>query len=336
MTDLLLPRGSLRRFREQIGERYSNLYDYQFKDSDRVVIVGDYSCDRYWDYEEKGIYPVPMLMIFDGQTKRNEYSDVYNRVLKTHLPYIEVMNPAGTITSKAYECIDYCFKNNIRALKVDGEEDLLTLAVIAQIDIMNVCHDYYVVFGIPDEGVEIVRVNPEVQYHVIDILNSMRRSDYTEHGNKIAVAGTFTYIHDGHRALLRKAIELCEDDKILSLGLTTNDFMYKTRLGGVDYQLRVIELRKFFESEGFDRYSIRPIHQSEVSFGKSDIRTLVCSTETIDNAYKLNRFQTQCTTNGIPDPPLEIVEVPLVLNDKGEKISASKILGYRKMKEVKE
>ena len=176
---------------------------------------------------------------------------------------------------------------------------MLTIPAILQLDTIT---DYplqngYVVFGVPDVGVEVVRIDEAIP-HALDLLYSMRRTDNLD--GDVDVAGTFNCIHDGHKELLRTAIKLCEEKKYLSVGLTSDEFMMKTRTNGRKYQDRFDGLVNFFKSEGFDRYSIYPIHQNKVCFGCS-CSTLVCSTETLNNAYELNEYQRRCTTNDRPD-----------------------------------
>lgn len=312
-----LPRGSLDRFREQIGKRYRNLVNAGLSPDDWVVAVGDYtSMELYKLHGMDPKYPKPMVCIIDGKTKRNDFSAMHQFILDNQMPYVMVKNPKGYITWLADDMVNYVLHYGVADGKhinilVNGEEDLLTLSVIRHAHAGT-----KVIFGIPDEGVEVVEVTEEVKEHIKDLYDSMRK-DEDQLNCDVAVAGTFACIHDGHKALLRTAISLGNH---LVIGLTSDEFMIQTRKGELpDFDARRDALGEFMDSEGFYDYEVYPLHRETVY---TECRTLVCSEETLENAYKMNRL------NG---GTLEIVVVPIVKDENGEKISASRMLGYEKV-----
>src|SRR5659263_133904 len=66
---------------------------------------------------------------------------------------------------------------------------------------------------------------------------------------RVAVGGTFDPLHDGHKALLMKAVELGRDGELL-IGLTS-DKMAKNKNHKVDdYRSRYNEVMKFINDNG--------------------------------------------------------------------------------------
>lgn len=132
-----------------------------------------------------------------------------------------------------------------------------------------------------------------------------------------AVAGTFDVLHEGHKALLRRAFEV--GDRVL-VGITSDRMASSGRDVSVPLEVRSAELRRFLDSLG--RYELFVIDDI---YGPADIMdgadVLVVSVETLANGKTLNDDR---AARGVP--PLELSVVPLVDADDGSKISASAIL----------
>jgi hypothetical protein len=105
------------------------------------------------------------LYIYDEKTKRT-FSE------KTKTPVEQVVlvkNPAGTLTDESLEVIKKALESETSvAIKVEGEEDLLTLPVILYAPLNSL-----VVYGQPDEGVVLVRVTNERKKFVENIIRKM-------------------------------------------------------------------------------------------------------------------------------------------------------------------
>jgi len=105
------------------------------------------------------------LYIYDEKTKRT-FSE------KTKTPVEQVVlvkNPAGTLTDESLEAIKKALESETSvAIKVEGEEDLLTLPVILYAPLNSL-----VVYGQPDEGVVLVRVTSERKKFVENIIRKM-------------------------------------------------------------------------------------------------------------------------------------------------------------------
>ena len=309
-----LPKGCLDRFRQQIGKRYENIWQVRFANDDRIIIIGDYTNMAYLEsMNENPSLPEPILSIYDGETKREDYHNFEYYVLNHDISYIQVQNPARQITWLADDIVNYALENKVPCIKVDGEEDLLTISAIRHADIGD-----FVMFGVPDVGVEVVQVDWHIKELIEDIYDSMKKCGFVE--KHVAVAGTFATIHEGHRELLDMAFSL---GRRVEIGLTSDEFMRRTRVGELpDYMTREKNLVDYIESKGYTNYDIWMLHQNNVYL--QDVSTLVCSEETLQGAYELNSF------NG---GKLEIVSVPIVKDENGRKISSSTILGYEKVKQ---
>jgi len=112
----------------------------------RVVAVGDIVCSTILDY-----VGTPRLCIVDGKTVRVAYRDL-DKALKRFGVVLRCSNPPGTISEECVEAIARALSTaSSSLLLVDGEEDLLALAVLilgSDID--------YVIYGVPSTGVAII------------------------------------------------------------------------------------------------------------------------------------------------------------------------------------
>jgi pantetheine-phosphate adenylyltransferase len=142
---------------------------------------------------------------------------------------------------------------------------------------------------------------------------------------RVAVAGTFGPLHDGHRALFRTALERGDDGIVV--GLTSDDLAQETRLKprpvppfeerreGVEAALadldewhRDTEIRRLTDRYGF-------------AVTESDLDALVTSPETCGRLAELNRRRAQ---NGLE--PIEGIVVPYVRAEDGERISSTRLV----------
>lgn len=132
-----------------------------------------------------------------------------------------------------------------------------------------------------------------------------------------AVAGTFNILHDGHKALLKRAFEVGDEVRI---GITSDRMASQGRDSFVSSHIRRKELESFLK--GMSNYSITEIDDI---YGPrdmmDDVDVLVVSEETMENGNVLNEER---RSRGLK--PMELSVVPLIKSDSGEKISASSIL----------
>lgn len=135
---------------------------------------------------------------------------------------------------------------------------------------------------------------------------------------RVAVGGTFDPLHDGHRALLRKAIELSRDGEIV-VGITSNTMAKNKGHEVAEYALRCDNVKRFIHS-----YGVNPsIVKLEDAYGptiKEDFDFLVVSPETYDTALIINKIR---KSKGLKE--IEIVIVGFVLAHDGLPITSTRI-----------
>jgi inosine/xanthosine triphosphatase len=132
-----------------------------------------------------------------------------------------------------------------------------------------------------------------------------------------AVAGTFDVLHDGHRALIRRAFEIADH---VEIGITSDLMASSKNHAHVPISIRRKELEDFVGLLGEAH-----IFEIEDAYGPDEIMDnvdiLVVSEETLGNGNRINERR---KARGLK--PLELSVVPLVMSDSGEKISSSSIL----------
>lgn len=135
---------------------------------------------------------------------------------------------------------------------------------------------------------------------------------------RVAVGGTFDPLHDGHKALLMKAVELSRDGELL-IGLTSDE-MARNKIHEVnDYRSRYDELMKFIHDQGV----FPQIVELNDPYGPTitdDFDYLVVSPETHSVGYEINRIRSERNLK-----PLKIILVDYVLADDGFPISSTRI-----------
>lgn len=136
---------------------------------------------------------------------------------------------------------------------------------------------------------------------------------------KVAVGGTFDYLHLGHKVLLSVAFNSGES---VAIGVTSDDFARK--LGKIidhDFSFRVRELKRFLGSNFSKRYEIYPL---EDYFGpasrEANIDAIVVSKGTVSRAEIANELRKD---RGME--PLKIIVIDKVLADDGLPISSTRI-----------
>jgi pantetheine-phosphate adenylyltransferase len=135
---------------------------------------------------------------------------------------------------------------------------------------------------------------------------------------RVAVGGTFNPLHDGHIALLKKAVELCRGGELL-IGLTSDEMTKKKDHEVNDYHSRYEDVMKFIKGIGI----IPTIVKLEDPYGptlREDFDYIVVSPETQPIGLKINTIRKE---KGLCQ--LKIVLVDYVLADDGLPISSTRI-----------
>ena len=132
---------------------------------------------------------------------------------------------------------------------------------------------------------------------------------------------TFDIIHSGHKALLQKALEVGD---IVLIGLTTDARASKNRNKTQinNYNIRLANLQNLLKSmKSLDKFQIVPL---ENDWGPSvvdeDFEAIIVSDETKYTAQKINKIR---SADGKTE--LEIVVVPMIRAQDGNRISSSRI-----------
>ncbi len=126
-----------------------------------LITVGDATTENMINL---GI--VPSLQIIDNQEKRKERKSL---LIKGVNATLSCRNPAGEITKECITTIKNGFnsKSPVR-ITVDGEEDLLVIPVC-----IFAPPNAVVMYGQPNEGLVIVKIDTEIRDKAQKILDSM-------------------------------------------------------------------------------------------------------------------------------------------------------------------
>jgi len=140
---------------------------------------------------------------------------------------------------------------------------------------------------------------------------------------RVAVAGTFGPIHDGHRALFRKALE--RGDEGVLVALTSDAFARGKRERPVpDFVDRRERLRA--ELDALDEWGrdveIRELHdEHDIASTEPALDALVVSPETAHEIADINAERVRRNL-----APMEGFVVPFVRADDGERISSTRLV----------
>ena len=142
---------------------------------------------------------------------------------------------------------------------------------------------------------------------------------------RVAVAGTFGPIHDGHRALFERALEAGDEGVIVAL--TSDELASETRSEPRPVPTFEERRRRVKEAlqqlDEWDRdITIRKLHDRHgIASEDPSIDALVVSPETADEVAAINDRRVQ---NGLD--PIDGIVVPFVRADDGERISSTRMV----------
>jgi len=140
------------------------------KDSKALITVGDATTEKIISLDL-----TPDLSIIDCVERRIRRTESKILELKTffltstQFKQYQCKNPKGTITKEAYITIKKILMEEEKAIIfIDGEEDMLALAVFALAPI-----DSVVFYGQPLEGLVSVKINKKIKKKSINLLDSI-------------------------------------------------------------------------------------------------------------------------------------------------------------------
>lgn len=139
--------------------------------------------------------------------------------------------------------------------------------------------------------------------------------------SKVAVGGTFEYLHDGHKALIKKAFELANGGEVY-VGLTSNEMARQRNRNVDDCQIRKATLLQYIEDLDLPdkQYTVVELTDSYGTTLTDDFDYIVVSPETLPVALKINELRGQAECSKI-----KIVNVEYVLADDEVPISSTRI-----------
>ena len=137
---------------------------------------------------------------------------------------------------------------------------------------------------------------------------------------KVAVGGTFQYLHDGHVKLIKKAFEIAKDGKV-HIGLVSDEMLQKNH-NIENYAGRRAQLLWHLKEMEFqeDRYEIIKLNDPYGSTFEEDFDYLIVSPETYPVALKINSIREK-----IGKEPLEIIYIKYVMAEDEIPISSTRI-----------
>ena len=127
----------------------------------RIISVGDTVSRNLYERQMN-----PQLSITDNKHRRKEMKP---RIF-AGMRIVKVCNPQGTITKEAIAAVRMALEGEERVqIIVDGEEDLLTIAVV-----LYAPEGSFVVYGQPFEGIVVVKVTSEKKATAEEFLKAMK------------------------------------------------------------------------------------------------------------------------------------------------------------------
>ncbi|RLF48708.1 MAG: hypothetical protein DRN10_02100 [Thermoplasmata archaeon] len=147
---------------------------------------------------------------------------------------------------------------------------------------------------------------------------------------KVCLGGTFSILHEGHEALLKKAFEYGE----VTIGITSDKLVKKLGKRVAGYEERKNNLEKFI-MEKFGKKAV--IVMLDDPYGPAvdgDFDAIAVSPETAGGADEINKMRRK---KGLKE--LKVILVPFVLADDGIPVSSSRIRneeikGKKRVKEL--
>ncbi|KXB00609.1 hypothetical protein AKJ42_00080 [candidate division MSBL1 archaeon SCGC-AAA261C02] len=137
---------------------------------------------------------------------------------------------------------------------------------------------------------------------------------------KVVVGGTFDYLHDGHKAILRKAFEL--GNQVL-IGIVSDQMeLKKDSVGIPPLEERKSKLEEFLEEQDWLERAEIVVISDPIGPAAEDreLEAIIVSEETRSRAEEINEIR---ESNDLE--ALDIIEIPWVLAEDGKPISSIRI-----------
>jgi len=136
----------------------------------------------------------------------------------------------------------------------------------------------------------------------------------------VCLGGTFYPLHEGHKALLKKAFQVAGPKGSVFIGVTSV-WMTKKKKGTASFEKRKQSIEYFLaEEKVIGQVSIQPLFNKFGPTLKGDFDAIVVSPETQPTAEEINKMR---KFRG--KKPLQIIVIPFVLSEDGKPISSTRI-----------
>ncbi|MBN2015004.1 MAG: DUF359 domain-containing protein [Candidatus Altiarchaeota archaeon] len=167
MAFLGLPAHLRRKLKKPLGNLLADVSEVDIRSDTLIICVGDKTTEEIL---KRGFRP--KICVYDGKIKRKGIQ-IPEIIEKYDAEKIRLNNPPGSLNIEVFNAIDNALKSKKGfKIRIDGEEDLITLAAIDRAPI-----DSLVFYGQPGEGVVAVRVDEEKKKKVKEILEAMQNEN---------------------------------------------------------------------------------------------------------------------------------------------------------------
>ncbi len=138
---------------------------------------------------------------------------------------------------------------------------------------------------------------------------------------KVVIGGTFDPLHDGHKRLLKKAVELSAGGE-LGIGVTSDEMARVSRSREVllPYEVRAERVSQYMYAEYGVKVTVVELKDRYGITLEADIDSIVISPETYEVALQINELRKE---HG--QKPITIVKVEHAKAANGQAISSTRI-----------
>jgi len=159
-TDLRLKEENREQLKKTLGPVVKGNLPERYVDKKPLIAVGDVVTDILLGQDIR-----PDVAIVDGKTRRGKFKKRDWTEEKT----INIRNPPEVIKQESWIAIEKAIlSENTTFIKVDGEEDLLSLVAIALCPL-----DGIVIYGVPSKGMVINEISKEIKKKSWEVINNM-------------------------------------------------------------------------------------------------------------------------------------------------------------------
>ncbi|MEM1657696.1 MAG: DUF359 domain-containing protein [Candidatus Jordarchaeales archaeon] len=157
------PFGVLIEGRHPESSRKAKLMLEECREHTKIVTIGDVVTKTLL---EVGVEPD--VVVVDGKTLRN----VFLELNLDKWEKLQLKNPPGTIRKEAWKVFEDAYSRTGKVcVEVEGEEDLLALPAV-----LLAPNETIIIYGQPEKGLVVVKVDEDVKKRAMDIIKGMREA----------------------------------------------------------------------------------------------------------------------------------------------------------------